>query len=54
MWGSLADLLEEWDAPVYANELEIPYLTNGTIYFEKYGKVSFSYKNLRRHAGCLI
>ncbi|MGG5252288.1 MBL fold metallo-hydrolase [Neobacillus sp. SM06] len=30
--GSLADLLEEWTVPVYAHELEIPYLTGKQDY----------------------
>ena len=30
--GSLEDLLEHWDVPVYAHELEIPYLTGKSSY----------------------
>jgi glyoxylase-like metal-dependent hydrolase (beta-lactamase superfamily II) len=30
--GSLVELLEEWDAPVYAHELELPYLTGKKDY----------------------
>jgi glyoxylase-like metal-dependent hydrolase (beta-lactamase superfamily II) len=30
--GGLADLLEKWDVPVYAHELEIPYLTGKANY----------------------
>lgn len=30
--GSLVELLEEWDVPVYAHELEIPYLTGAKDY----------------------
>ncbi|HYK73142.1 MAG TPA: MBL fold metallo-hydrolase [Pseudoneobacillus sp.] len=30
--GSIADLLEHWDVPVYAHELEIPYLTGEKNY----------------------
>jgi glyoxylase-like metal-dependent hydrolase (beta-lactamase superfamily II) len=30
--GALADLLEKWDVPVYAHELEIPYLTGKANY----------------------
>lgn len=30
--GSLAELLEEWDVPVYAHEAEIPYLTGKKDY----------------------
>jgi glyoxylase-like metal-dependent hydrolase (beta-lactamase superfamily II) len=30
--GSIVDLLEKWDVPVYAHELEIPYLTGKENY----------------------
>lgn len=30
--GALIDLLEVWDVPVYAHELEVPYITGGKDY----------------------
>src|SRR3954466_10486672 len=30
--GALEDLAEEWDVPVYAHEMEAPYLTGGKSY----------------------
>jgi len=30
--GSLADLVREWDVPIYAHHLEMPYLTGASLY----------------------
>ncbi|MDE3838168.1 MBL fold metallo-hydrolase [Bacillus methanolicus] len=37
--GSLVDLVEKWDVPVYAHEAEIPYLTGKLSYPEPDGSV---------------